>query len=302
MIRYDISRKKLAQAINAAWRAEAVQRTDNLEAARCYFEPPTGNWSKIKEIYMQLQHFKCAYCERPLAGHPYGKGEHAVEHFRPKRGVKAWPTPAICAERKLKYDFATGGDWAEGYYLLAYEPWNYATVCGICNTVLKGSYFPIAGPRRGPQTRDPRSLRREKPLLIYPIGKIDANPENLITFEGCTPKPRSPRKNHNYRRGLVTIDFFGLLYREELLEGRAKKIRDLWVALDSQAKATTPEHRTLAAGVVKQHTANGSEHASCARAYCNLFRTNRPHADKLFKAAFDYVDNLHKKRDLLCQI
>jgi hypothetical protein len=293
MIRYDITSKRLADLIDSAngeWRELAAQRTEALKVAGRYLEPPKGNWSKIKKVYMNLQYFKCAYCERPLGGHRHGSGEHHVEHYRPKGSVKAWPTPDICDERKLNYDFATGPAWADGYYLLAYEPWNYATVCGICNSVLKGSYFPIAGSDRGPQTTEPRELRGEKPLLIYPIGKLDTDPEVLITFVGLAPMPCSSKKDHNYRRGRVTIDFFGLLYREELLAGRAEKIRDLWIALNFlEAGVGASQGQQDATTVVNQSIADGSEHASCARAYCKLFREDRARATRLFRVALDYL-------------
>jgi hypothetical protein len=39
----------------------------------------------------QLQHNKCAYCERDLLTETYAGGEHDVEHYRPKGACNPWP-------------------------------------------------------------------------------------------------------------------------------------------------------------------------------------------------------------------
>ena len=40
-------------------------------------------WSETKQVYIELQHSKCAFCEKPLEG----RIEQDVEHFRPKGEV-----------------------------------------------------------------------------------------------------------------------------------------------------------------------------------------------------------------------
>ena len=90
---------------------------------------------------------------------------------------------------KIEYDFSTGREWDQGYYLLAFHPRNYITACKSCNTPLKSNYFPIAGEQRGPQSDNPAHLASEQPFLIYPLGSLDDDPEEVLTFDGIVPKP-----------------------------------------------------------------------------------------------------------------
>ena len=53
------------------------------------------NWSNIKYLFINIQHNKCAFCERKLAAREDGGAiEHDVEHFRPKNAIKAWKPPS----------------------------------------------------------------------------------------------------------------------------------------------------------------------------------------------------------------
>src|SRR5436305_7559190 len=171
MIRYPVSLEELRSRIeeeSRGWLADAAERTERFRLAGKY-EENSSSWSRIKKVFMRLQYEKCAYCERRLASEDSGGGvEHDVEHYRPKNGVRRWPSEEIAQELKISYDFSTGEDFPEGYYLLSYHVFNYATACKKCNSSLKSNYFPIAG-QRGPQSDEPLSLCQEGPFLIYPI-------------------------------------------------------------------------------------------------------------------------------------
>ena len=190
MIRYPITLAELEQLVDATdprWRGKAKKRLARFKTDKKYNEK-SGIWSDIKRIYVELQYRKCAYCEKQLEGPRYGLIEHDVEHFRPKSSVAAWPLGERAA--KLKYRFATGGKSERGYYLLSYHLLNYCTACKSCNTPLKSNHFPVSR-KRGPMDADaPEQLSGEGPLLIYPIGDIDSDPEDLITFQGVVAVPR----------------------------------------------------------------------------------------------------------------
>ena len=125
------------------------------------------------------------YCERKLAAR--GKGgaaEHDLEHFRTKNPVKSWPAPK-------EIDFETGGAYEAGYYWLAFNLLNYCTSCKKCNAGFKSNYFPVAGPRLEPPDGPSASAARsEQPFLIYPLGTIDDDPEEVIRFRGLAAFPR----------------------------------------------------------------------------------------------------------------
>lgn len=197
MIHYPFTQSHLEGLIDAAketWRVRAAARTANFVTAGKYNES-SNIWGEIKEVYTDLQRGKCAFCERQLASSDFGGNvEHDVEHYRGKNTVIAWPTPAIAAERGISYSFATGPAFDNGYYWLAYHVLNYCISCKKCNSPLKHNYFPIAGPR-GAVAGEPADLNEtEKPLLIFPLGELDENPEELIGFVGVTAIPKKKNR------------------------------------------------------------------------------------------------------------
>jgi hypothetical protein len=241
MIRYFMNPEDLRQRVRAKvpdWLKRAEARTEAFRQAGKYDEDSKNSiWSEIKEVFLEIQHEKCAYCERKLASRQYGLIEHDVEHYRPKNFVKPWPSKTIARKRKLAYDFPTGAAFQEGYYLLAYNILNYTTSCAPCNRPLKSNYFPIAG-SRGPQSDDPASLRAEQPFLPHPVGDSDEDPEELLTFLGVTAVPKSVDFLRQ-RRAQVTIDFFALNEREEPRYQRAERIVELWIALEERQREMT---------------------------------------------------------------
>jgi hypothetical protein len=293
VIRYDVSDSELEARIEAespGWLAKAAKRTAACKQKKA-FDGGAPIWSDVKPVYMRLQHDKCAYCERKLEGEPYGRIEHDVEHFRPKNGVKPWPDDRIKRERGIAYDFPTGEAWGRGYYLLAFHPRNYITACKSCNTPLKANYFPIAGGRRGPQSDNPDHLAPEQPYLLYPLGDVDDDPEHVLTFDGIVPRP-SKRSGHRRRRAVVTIDFFELDTREELLRGRAEKIRELMLALIVASSGPQPANKDLAERTIAALESPRSPHSNCVRSFLRLYHQDRPRAQAIFEAAMEYLDSL----------
>jgi hypothetical protein len=293
MIRYVISDTDLDARIEAespGWLVKAAKRTAACRKKKA-FDGREPIWSDVKPVYMRLQHNKCAYCERKLEGEPYGRIEHDVEHFRPKSGVKAWPDERITAERKIDYGFPTGKAWTQGYYLLAFHPGNYITACKSCNTPLKSNYFPIAGKKRGPQSNHPARLAKEQPYLLYPLGSHDDDPEEVLTFEGIVPRP-SKRSGHRRCRAVVTIDFFELDTREELLRGRAEVIWELKLALIVEEHPPTPADKAFARRTIARLQSEQSPHCNCARSFIRLYRRDPARADKIVEATREYLESL----------
>jgi len=282
-------------AVDSRWLGKAQRRTTRFMREGKYDES-SGIWSDIKSVYMTLQFDKCAYCERHLtSGEHGGTIEHDVEHYRPKNTVPVWPHEAARNERRLNYSFATGTELQEGYCWLAYHPLNYCTSCKKCNTPLKLNYFPIAAGRGRRETSedDPNAQtgsvtdlnEAEKPYLIYPVGEIDENPEELITFVGITAIPKK-RNGPRWRRARITIDFFELNGRSELRQQRAAQL----VALDNalfklESTDVTKSERDDAKEDIKQLRHSSSPHAGCVRAACALYQKNPAKARELVAEA-----------------
>ena len=212
MIRYKISPSALTDWIESeksGWLIRAAERTEQFRQEKEYAENG-AIWSEIKRVYMTLQGDKCAYCERLLSDGPI---EHDLEHYRPKRSVQPWPP----AGSPYQYPFPTGIAHIEGYYLLAYNRFNYATACKRCNSNFKSNFFPVAAKRifcqdeAGPCRYEPQDYAEEKPFLPYPIGEIDDDPEKLLTFTGIIPVPHPDATEAQKCRAQVTIDFLDLL-------------------------------------------------------------------------------------------
>lgn len=269
MIRYPITKAELEAAVESekrGWLAKANKKTDSFRAAGEFNEPTSRNsWSEIKAAYIRLQKNKCAYCERSFGHDRRSRIEHDIEHFRPKNSVKAWPPKSS----SLSYNFATGDNSAKGYYLLAYNIFNYATACKTCNSILKAPHFPVQAGRIL-NSDSLVALNAEKPLLIYPIGDLDDNPEELITFEGILPVPKFKRGDR-YRRARVTIDLFELDTREDLALQRAEIILKLWLAHSALNLAESSKAmRIVAQKIVDTATSPLSPHTSCGRAFSKL--------------------------------
>lgn len=278
MIRYQQTRESLEAEIGRSapkWLARAARRTNRFLAAAAYAEK-TSIWTEVKHIYIRLQRRKCAFCERALAASGI---EHDVEHFRPKNAVKPWPTAA------QTYDFPTGPTHPSGYYWLAYDIENYAAACKDCNTLRKSNFFPIAR-QPGPALASPRDLNAvEEPFLFYPITDCDPDdPEELIVFDGVVALPRD-KSGRAYQRARITIDFFRLNDREELLEERSRTIREIVLALGNMKEGADPRSKQVGLSTLQSLRSAAAPHASCGRCYMKLVQTDPDRAWTIYKAA-----------------
>lgn len=266
MIRYPFdAATALAEIarIDPRWKSKADRRTAAFVKAKAYSEK-SSLWSTVKPVYMALQANKCVFCERQFENERYGKIEFDVEHFRPKSSVKAWPDAK--AHPTLRYEHQTGAPSNSGYYWLAYDVENYAASCKACNSALKSNYFPVGGDR-GAESADFRTLLGERPFLCYPLGQLDADPEDLVSYVGTIAKPRAST-GYARERGQIIIDFFDLNGRDVLHYQRAQMIAMVGGALAARAAGTASPLDDL---VIAKIGNPAVPHASCLRSFKRLF-------------------------------
>ncbi len=245
-------------------------------------------------MYRELQHHKCAYCERELPREPYASGEHDVEHFRPKGRCVPWPPkewPPTSGTSARAFDFEIRSGRAAGYPTLAYELDNYATSCGTCNQALKHDAFPIEGGAKARTSALAKLNAEEKPLLLYPIGRWDSDPETVITFEGVRAVPAVPNpRARAHRRALVTIEFFQLNAREDLTRQRQQVLKSL---VDQYRLLALTKDRDVVAEAkaqIARLTHPSSSQASCARSFDRLMSTDPVAAFRLWDAGRGNLD------------
>lgn len=272
MIRYPIPIDEIERRVNAVkpkWITQARKHTTE--------GTPAPSWSDIKPVFMTLQHDKCAYCERQLGSVEHGKGEFDMEHYRPKSEVKEWRS--------------RGDGSSTGYAKLAYHLENYAVACKSCNNGLKSSYFPIEG-IRNTAGDDPATLNlSEKPLLLFPIGDTVDDPRELIHFVGFAPVAVNEDASHyDNHRAQVTIDFFELVEREDLLRERCRYIRSLCIAL-----LTLKQGLPLADGAIEDSLSAAHPHSNCLNCFKELFDTNQGLATELATAAAEWLESKKDK-------
>ncbi|AWM36974.1 hypothetical protein GobsT_51460 [Gemmata obscuriglobus] len=248
-----------------------------------------NEWSDIKEAYIEFQHSKCAFCEKPLEG----KIEQDVEHFRPKGAVVAWPVPGDLADevRKAGFRVVQPPRGSKGYKYLAYHPLNYLTACKTCNSIRKKNYFPIAGRRRlgGRAIAD---LAGEQAYLIYPLSDLDADPEHLIEFIGITPRPKAGLTVFERLRARVTIEFFGLdnvSERKDLLIDRFETLEKVYLALKGRTEFATAADRNRADQVVTAYQTSRRRHTNCIKHFVALFTRHPEQAEQLYQDAVTYL-------------
>lgn len=290
MIAYRFTQTALRQAIEAevpGWLARAAERTKQFVAAGRYEETSTI-WSEVKVVYMRLQgEAKCVYCERKLESEERGKSEQDVEHFRPKSRVRAWRPPPELVQQGVQV--TDPGPAAPGYHKLPYHVLNYSAACKPCNSALKSDFFPVAGSHRF-DGASPVTLRAEKPLLIYPLGEADADPQRLIRFHGISPQAVAA-SGHERHRALTTIAFFELddpVRRKNLVRERALIITALYPQLEVLAGGAGS--KTVARKIVDGFQSAKAAHANCARSFVALHGRNRAEAEAIFELAADFID------------
>lgn len=278
MIRYDFDYADVVSKIDSIdkhWRNNAASRTKKFVGLG-FYEEKSSIWSDVKPVFMGLQWQKCIYCERQFESAQYGSIEFDLEHFRPKSAVKAWsPSEADSALAQL---VALGGPSANGYYWLAYELRNYAASCKVCNSPLKSAYFPVVGNREESPGKY-EDLINEQPLLCYPLGDVDDDPEDLITFVGTTATPRHAAGMKNVR-GRAIIDFFALNGREHLHKQRALMIALMGSFLKD---LDAPADRDEALDAIDRMLLPAMPHASCIRAFKRCWDENRQVGEAIYR-------------------
>lgn len=297
MIRYAIPEEDLRKVIAAYkkkdkdWFQRAEDELERIRKATGKFKF-AALWSEIKDVYIDLQHSKCAFCEKRLEGPPLGRVEQDVEHFRPKAVVKVWKVPASLAAAGVKVKQPASGADEPGYRELAYHPFNYAMACKTCNSALKRNFFPIAG-KRGSNSKAPPSPASEKPFLIYPVGDHDDDPENLIEFFGLSPRAKAT--GFERERALVTIEFFKLdkgKGRKTLMRGRAEKLEHLYFALRLRAKAATAAEHRQYDEAIRRMIGPGAEHANCLRCYAALYQRDPAEAERVYETVKTFLESI----------
>lgn len=237
MIRHritDVRLKELIEAEKSGWLNDARKRTKYLLARGSYTKekldgPSHPSWSEIKSVWRILQGHTCAYCQKAMAS-TSGAVEADVEHYRPKSRTLKWQGPAGLPN-------PTPRGRAEGYYWLALNHWNYCVSCKVCNSTYKRDKFPVAGQAAVPPASiGRRSMRAlvgdaqtvEAPLLLFPIGTLDSDPEQIIGWEGLVARPLAAPGTAVHARALATISFFRLNDRDDLRRARAGLIDRIW--------------------------------------------------------------------------
>ena len=291
MIRYPMTLDDLKDKITAlkpTWfdRTKAVTAGLSDEPKSSDF---TGLWSEVKDLYIQLQHSKCVFCEQPLEG----RITQDVEHFRPKAAVAHWEPPQDLIDAGIVIAQPDDGSAELGYRFLAYHPLNYAAACKVCNSVFKGNLFPVAKKRRT-EAKKPPVGGSELPYLIYPIGDDADDPEKLITFAGCVPQP-ARAAGHDRFRAQVTINIFQLddaSERRVFYEGRARAISAMFLNLDAVDNRNDAAIVTAARTNVKTMLRDAEPFANCLRCFHRLYEQSPVEAKQVFVNLSTFLDTV----------
>ena len=288
MIRYSISRATLDGQINAKspnWFADTAAVVANLPAQPKSADFPP-HWSKIKEIYIELQNSKCCFCEKPLEGNI----EQDVEHFRAKAQVKSWKIPAALATEGVTVVQPADGSPEPGYTQLPYHPFNYAMSCKTCNSTFKGNLFPIEGIRDS-SNNDPAAMHAENALLIYPLGNIDIDPETLIEFDALSPIP-TKTSGFGRRRAMVTISIFRLddaRKRKSLFKYRAILVRLLFAELEGSINASTAARKAKHGKAIDALTSAETPFTNCLRSFKRLYENDPAKAETIADECLNFM-------------
>jgi hypothetical protein len=295
MIDYPITRAQLeakVDAVSATWRTRAAARTAGFATSGKYDEK-SSIWGEVKQVYMDVQgESKCAFCERKLESVDFGKIEQDVEHFRPKRKVEAWSVPTGLQGRGIAptQPLATN----VGYYLLAYDLLNYCASCAPCNSILKASFFPIDAAGHSFAGTDVAKLdKKEKPLLIFPLGKNIVKAQDLIGFTGVSPYARKSTTTYGGRRAFVTIEMFKLddTARKNLILERCRIIIALLPQLELLGSLAPSPARNRAQDMINIATSPKSPHTNCATSFVSLYQNDPEAAARYSDEAFHYLNS-----------
>lgn len=294
MIHYALDHQALIDAINQELGSQAKQdswwRRAHADFQRAVqerrFEKTHAYWSEIKGAFIELQHHKCAYCERPMAQGPNRAIDYDVEHHRPKSQTQAWPDAATVQRLKITYQVGQGR--ARGYPELAHQPSNYAVACKVCNSPLKADHFPLLG-QAHQDSYDIAELNRvEQPAIPLPLGDWGEDPSGFLDFEGFVAVAGSADPAQRLRAQVV-IDFFELNLRPDLLLGRAQAIALLHEHLRETQQPVLAHDVAQAQAWLQADLADSAPYAAAARAFAKLNGRNPARAREVARLAHQYL-------------
>ena len=179
--------------------AQILKRAFNAGKTKFDFKPTIYGHDLVKDALIDLQDYKCCFCEAKIGHISYGD----VEHYRPKGGWVQNDEPIN----------------VPGYYWLAYDWDNLLLSCQLCNQRYKKNYFPLVNENNRAYNHKRKTVT-EEPLFIHPVND---KPERHIKFKEEIPKEKT-------LRGKKTIEKLGL-DRELLNEDRRKylnMVRDIY--------------------------------------------------------------------------
>ena len=260
--------------LSPQWIAKAKKRTQKYKTAGKVTDSK-HIWSEIKEVFMDLQGNKCAFCETELEGKAVGKGDHDIEHFRPKNRITKWTswTPEF---EDLNIGITIPNKSSSGYHLLTYNLDNYSIACGPCNQNIKRDRFPVKGDYNLSMENPLTESEEEIPLLLFPIGDNAQNCEDLIHFEGPVPVS-SKASGLDYEKAITTIEFFKLNRPDErgkLFKERCDQILLLDILLRNENNSSVNEN------IISNMLSDQYKHANCCRSYYKLYN-EEPEKSKL---------------------
>jgi uncharacterized protein (TIGR02646 family) len=198
---------------------------------------------EVKETLINIQDYKCCFCESKIGHISYGD----VEHFRPKAG---WVQNSEAINKP-------------GYYWLSYSFDNLLLSCQICNQRYKKNLFPIL-PNSTRAISHNDNVGNESPVFIHPA--LD-NPEDFIGFNEEVPFAI----NGNIR-GKETINKLGLdrgLLQEQRMSklGMVRDIYNLAKAIPNTNPALQQRAKEILEKYKTESALDSTEYASMLRCF-----------------------------------
>lgn len=284
---YPIPRRDLIRLIGLNWLKKAnVLKRENCKHGGLLHSKPI--WSKIKQVYTDLQGKKCVFCDLRLLTR--GSANADLEHFRPKGAIVSWPIDAITT-----YGFQTGDAQATGYYWLAYDPFNYASSCKHCNSALKRCRFPILGPRGIPHNPIALLNASEQPLLLFPFGPLADNPAKFFSFNGVIAMVHPDISASDARRARVSIDFFDLNHID-ILKIRMEIVITIFERCSEQLTLASPAATERANMTVRIKRHYKAEQSYFANWYFDRIKNGTPDdqadAAKTYNEAVKFMESI----------
>ncbi len=233
----------LVQGKNAATQFEQRFNNGEREFLSTEFDSNIYGNKSVKDLLIEIQYYKCCFCESKIGHISYGD----VEHFRPKAG---WVQDNENMNKP-------------GYYWLAYEWDNLLLSCEKCNQRYKKNLFPLIDTATRAVSHND-DVANEVPFFLNPNFE---NVEEFITFNEEIPKGID-----NTLRGEKTIELLEL-DRELLNEQRRtvlNPVRDIY-DLAKGYPETNPELKNEAKNKILKYynesLLDTTEYASMLRAF-----------------------------------